>query len=66
MSKGNGLSMEETCVICESEKKSGIHLYTVFVCEECERLLIQTDADDPLYKEYIVKLKKMLAPGILN
>ena len=54
----------ETCVICEQEKSTGIHLYTSFICTECERKIISTDTSDPQYKFYIKQLKKINTPKI--
>ena len=38
---------------------SGIHLYTSFICEECEREMIGTDTRDIKYKYYLKQLKKL-------
>jgi len=57
---------EETCVICGGLKRQGIHLYTSFICTDCERDLIQTDTTDPKYKFYLQKLKKVTTPEILS
>ena len=37
----------ETCAVCEQVKGVGRHLYTTFICEECERDMIGTDTNDP-------------------
>ncbi|MFS0645377.1 sigma factor G inhibitor Gin [Siminovitchia sp. 179-K 8D1 HS] len=47
----------EKCIICEKEKKIGIHLYTSFICTDCEREMVKTDTDDPKYKFYIEQMK---------
>lgn len=47
----------EKCIICEQEKKMGIHLYTSFICNDCEREMVKTDTDDPKYKFYIEQMK---------
>lgn len=49
----------ETCVVCEHIKASGIHLYSSFICEECEREMIGTDTKDVKYKYYLKQLKKI-------
>lgn len=56
----------ETCVICEDEKLRGIHLYTSFICTDCEHDLIKTDTDDPKYKYYLHQLKKVTKPEIYS
>ncbi|MEW9111033.1 MAG: sigma factor G inhibitor Gin [Cytobacillus gottheilii] len=56
----------KVCVICDQAKVSGIHLYTSFICTECERELISTDTSNPKYKYYLTKLKKVTTPQILS
>ena len=56
----------ETCVICEQSKYRGIHLYTRFICTECERDMIQTETNDPKYHYYLSKLKKVTTPEIYS
>ncbi|RHW31781.1 sigma factor G inhibitor Gin [Neobacillus notoginsengisoli] len=57
---------EETCVVCEGLKKRGIHLYTSFICSDCERDMISTETSDPKYTYYLRQLKKVAAPGIFS
>ena len=47
----------EKCIVCEQRKDSGIHLYTSFICIECEQEIVNTDIDDPKYKFYLKQLK---------
>lgn len=56
----------EECVICEQAKTRGIHLYTSFICADCEKDLITTDTSNPKYKYYLKKLKKITMPEILS
>lgn len=56
----------ETCVICEQIKPKGIHLYTSFICTECEKDLIQTDSSNPKYKYFLKKLRKITTPEIFS
>jgi hypothetical protein len=49
----------ETCIICEQPKEKGIHLYTKFICCDCEKDMIQTDTDNPKYRFYLKQLKKI-------
>ncbi|WP_462410016.1 sigma factor G inhibitor Gin [Neobacillus sp. Marseille-QA0830] len=58
--------LEETCVICEIQKPKGIHLYTSFICTDCEKDLIQTNTNDPKYKYFLQKLKKINTPEIFS
>ena len=57
---------EEICVICEEGKEKGIHLYQSFICMECEKDLIVTETNDPKYKYYLQKLKKITTPEIFS
>lgn len=54
----------ECCIICGHFKFKGIHLYTSFICSECEKELIKTDTNDPKYKFYLKQLKKVNTPQI--
>jgi hypothetical protein len=56
----------EACVICEEQKDKGIHLYTSFICTKCEQDIIMTDTNDPKYKYFLNKLRKITAPGIFS
>ncbi|EIJ80114.1 forespore-specific protein [Bacillus methanolicus PB1] len=56
----------ETCVVCEKVKLKGIHIYTSFICMECERNLIHTETNDPKYKYYLKQLKKITTPEIYS
>ena len=57
---------EETCVICEDLKPFGIHLYTSFICTDCEKDLIKTRTNDPKYKYFLKQLKKVTNPEIFS
>jgi len=56
----------EICVICDEHKGRGIHLYTSFLCVDCERDIILTDTNDPKYKYYLKRLKKITTPEIFS
>ncbi|MCM3588592.1 sigma factor G inhibitor Gin [Mesobacillus maritimus] len=56
----------ESCVICEQVKSTGIHLYTSFICAECEKGMLQTDTSDPKYKFYVEQLRKVTKPEIFS
>jgi hypothetical protein len=56
----------EICVICEQQKTNGIHLYTSFICNECEQELVHTDTDNPRYKYYLKQLRKVNTPEIFS
>lgn len=52
----------ETCVICEQKKEKGIHIYTQFICNECEKELVSTETNDEKYKHYINQMRKITEP----
>ncbi|WP_108672151.1 MULTISPECIES: sigma factor G inhibitor Gin [Peribacillus] len=56
----------EICIVCEKEKQMGIHLYTSFVCEECEKEMVTTETSDPRYKYFLDQLKKITKPEIFS
>nr|WP_114746947.1 sigma factor G inhibitor Gin [Falsibacillus pallidus] len=58
--------LEEVCVVCDERRAKGIHLYTSFICSECEEDMVRTDTRDPKYKYYIDRLKKITTPEIYS
>lgn len=56
----------EKCIICEEMQKHGIHLYTSFICTDCEKAMITTSTSDPAYKYYINQLKVVKETKILS
>lgn len=52
------------CSICEKDKSDGLHLYIGFICTECEKAIVQTDTSDPVYQEYVEKMRKNNISGI--
>lgn len=56
----------EICIICEQKKTKGIHLYTSFICSQCERKIISTETNDPRYKFFIKQLKKVNSTKIFH
>lgn len=54
----------DRCSICEKEKSEGLHLYIGFICTECEREIVQTDTNEPVYQEFVKKLRKHNISGI--
>ncbi|MDA7028408.1 sigma factor G inhibitor Gin [Bacillus sp. CLL-7-23] len=56
----------EACIVCEEKKMKGIHLYTKFICEECEKKIISTSTTDPQYSEYVKKLKGIRTPPLYS
>jgi hypothetical protein len=63
--------MEQTtfvqrCGICEEEKARGIHLYTTFICTECEHNMIHTEPREEKYNYYVRKLKNATKPKLYS
>jgi DNA-directed RNA polymerase subunit RPC12/RpoP len=56
----------EKCIICKQEKKPGIHVYTSFICADCEREIVHTDTDDPKYKFFVEQMKVMKETKIVT
>ena len=45
--------MGESCIICDNIKVEGIHLYGSFICQECEKNIINTNTSDSKYQYYL-------------
>jgi hypothetical protein len=56
----------EVCIVCSQEKGTGIHLYTSFVCIDCEKDMVCTETNSPHYKYFVEKLKKVNTPQIYS
>ncbi|MCJ8009989.1 sigma factor G inhibitor Gin [Lederbergia wuyishanensis] len=61
-----GGGVVEKCIICEETGKQGIHLYTSFICTDCEKAMIATSTKDPIYKFYIKQLKAITETKIFS
>ncbi|MHA6252935.1 sigma factor G inhibitor Gin [Oceanobacillus sp. CAU 1775] len=49
----------QRCGICEEQKELGIHLYTLFICTDCEFNMIHTEPHEEKYRYYVKKLKNI-------
>jgi hypothetical protein len=58
--------MMQRCGICEEEKEKGIHLYTTFICTDCEYNMIHTEPREEKYKYYLHKLKNVTQPKLYS
>lgn len=56
--------MGESCIICDNIKVEGIHLYESFICQECEKNIINTNTSDPKYQYYLKKLRNITSQKI--
>ncbi len=52
-------SVGEKCIICDMNKMTGIHLYTSFICTDCEQEIIHTQTSDPKYQFYLNRLGRI-------
>ncbi|MBO1515099.1 sigma factor G inhibitor Gin [Metabacillus sp. BG109] len=59
-------SKGETCIICDIEKMAGIHLYTSFICVDCEKKMTSTQTSDPKYQYYLEKLRRVKNPPLYS
>lgn len=53
------MNNKKTCGICGAEKEAGIHVYTMFICCECEQEIVHTEPEEQKYHMFIEKLKSM-------
>jgi hypothetical protein len=56
----------ETCIVCDTEKLTGIHLYTSFICVECEKEITGIQTSDPKYQYYLEKLRRVKNPPLYS
>lgn len=45
------------CLVCEEAKTNGITICEQFICETCEREMIQTDVQEPKYPVFVKQLR---------
>ena len=49
--------MTPVCVVCERQTVEGMHILSQFICTDCEREMIGTEADDELYGFFVMRLR---------
>ncbi|BAM46161.1 MAG: sigma-G inhibitor, Gin [Amphibacillus sp.] len=47
------------CHICESNQSDGMFIYYLYVCESCQEKIVATDPEDPDYRVFVHKMRKM-------
>ncbi|EMA6344991.1 sigma factor G inhibitor Gin [Bacillus cytotoxicus] len=52
-------SLNEICIICEHKRNEGIYVQNRFICDECEKDMVNTETNDPKYIYYLKQLKKI-------
>ncbi|MDX8047510.1 sigma factor G inhibitor Gin [Gracilibacillus sp. S3-1-1] len=45
------------CGVCDEQKREGIFVYQMFICQECEQKIVSTKPNDENYEYYIDKMK---------
>lgn len=48
--------MTPVCVVCERQTVEGMRILSQFICADCEREMIETEADDELYEFFVIRL----------
>lgn len=50
---------KEKCSVCEQKQENGIHICDIYICESCEREIVNSDVTDEFYRYYLQKLRKL-------
>ncbi|WP_110114650.1 sigma factor G inhibitor Gin [Bacillus sp. CGMCC 1.16541] len=52
---------EVVCCVCEEEKSinEGIHIFSEFLCRECESEIVRTETNTRRYRYFVQKLKRL-------
>lgn len=58
--------MKHCCGVCEEEKERGIHIYHIFICESCEREIVQTEPEQTEYSNFVEKLRGIVKPKLYS
>lgn len=51
--------VNETCIICEEKKTSGIYICNQLICNSCQKEIVETEVEDIRYNYLVEKLKKL-------
>ena len=54
------VQLGQSCLICETRKIAGYKLCGSFVCEECERKIVTTEAGTGDYLLFVSKMRGIL------
>ncbi|UOQ44696.1 sigma factor G inhibitor Gin [Halobacillus salinarum] len=52
------MNRKECCSICSREAEDGIYLLKLYICQDCEREMIDTPTSDPKYDFFVKQMKK--------
>lgn len=56
----------EECIVCNQQKEIGIHLYTSFICQDCEREMVKTNTNESKYRYFVQQLRRVKTSQILS
>lgn len=51
--------MNDTCIICEEKKESGVYICNQLICSSCQEKIVETEVDDATYPILVKQLKKL-------
>lgn len=49
----------QRCIVCEHINTRGITLCGQFICETCEREIVQTEVEAPKYPLFVKRLRRI-------
>ncbi|SFQ21354.1 sigma factor G inhibitor Gin [Salibacterium halotolerans] len=55
----------ESCTLCGRTESRGIHILDIFLCLDCEKELIQMEAEDTAYHRAVKTLSSSRASKLL-
>lgn len=58
--------MVHYCHVCETSQSEGMFIYYLYVCDQCQKKMIATDPEDPSYRFFIDKLRRMREQPLKN
>ncbi|UJF33144.1 sigma factor G inhibitor Gin [Paenibacillus hexagrammi] len=51
------------CMICEQQRSGGIHIVSVFICDQCSSEIVRTDVEDRRYPFFVKQMRKVFHTG---
>ncbi|SFM42764.1 sigma factor G inhibitor Gin [Salibacterium qingdaonense] len=55
----------DSCTLCGRKESRGIHILDIFLCLDCEKELLQLEAEDPTYHQAVKTLSSSRASKLL-
>ncbi|OYD06392.1 sigma factor G inhibitor Gin [Paludifilum halophilum] len=47
------------CIVCEEERVKGIRVLDEFICETCEKEIVNTEVEDQKYPHFVLQLRNI-------